>query len=225
MTAQTFSFDWDTVAWTPGGTSGSFANVGGSGIDVTINITGGTFILGSPVKDSTTLTGGLVPAQDSLLLAINEGAVGNGLNFSLGFSGNVQNLTLNFFDVDTGTGAFFNRTFRDELTFATTPTTIVTGATNLVFPASSSTVLGNNPATNTTSDGDVSAIFAGPTSSVNFFYGAGPATQANPDQQAIGFYDFTFEVAPIPEPGTIFMGASLVLFCLYQLKRRKPGGL
>ncbi|MEO0795325.1 MAG: hypothetical protein AAFX93_09195 [Verrucomicrobiota bacterium] len=219
LSAQSFTFDWDSVSWGSGTTSNTFNDVDGSGVDVTISISGGSFLAGFP-QITQNQTGGLSPAQDALELFINESASGNGLTLTMTFSEEIENLSLTLFDVDTGPGGFFSPTFRDQVTFAETPTTFSDSAANFVSGASAFGISENVP---TSAGGNVSASFSAPRTSLQFFYGAGPFTQTNPAQQAISLYDFTFEVTPVvPEPGTWIAGGTLVAACaIYSLRRRK----
>ncbi|GHB96828.1 hypothetical protein [Cerasicoccus arenae] len=201
------TLDWDALSWTPGSTSQTYNNVDGSGVNVTISISGGSFLTNYPQLNTDT-TGGVSPAQKSLQLYINESSQGNGATVTISFSSAVNSLTLNLYDVDTGSGGFFSRTFRDQVNFNQTPSSLTGSSANGVF---GDTVLGLYENDSTSSGGNVTAVYNGPVSSVSFFYGAGIWTQSNPAGQAISLADFTF-TSPIPEPSTYLFGGLLMGF-------------
>ncbi|WP_309380713.1 PEP-CTERM sorting domain-containing protein [Cerasicoccus frondis] len=205
---QSYTLDWNSLSWTPGSTSQTFTNVDGSGVDVTVSISGGTFLGGYP-RLSTDITGGGPAGQNYLMMLINESSSGNGATVSIQFSSDVESLSLGMFDVDTGTGGFYSRSFRDQITFADAPDSLTGSSANLVV--NSTTVLGLYENANNSANGNVNASYSGARNNVTFFYGAGPFTQSNPAQQGISLSDMTFTyVSPIPEPSTYLIGAALL---------------
>ncbi|MGE9294667.1 MAG: hypothetical protein ACQKBV_00050 [Puniceicoccales bacterium] len=213
------TFDWDDVTWTNGATSGTFTNVDGSGVDVSINISGGSFLSGYP-QTNTANTGGFSNPGDSLQLFINESGQWSGMDVTITFSQPVENLSLTLFDVDVGPRANNNRrTFQDIVIFNTTPDNLTTSADNAAYAGYF--VYGTGENDSNQGGGNVYATYNEAMTSVSFFYGSGWNTQNNPAQQAISLYDFTFTPTVVPEPGTICFGVALCVLAGIEVMRRR----
>src|SRR4029079_16878789 len=106
--------DWDSNAWAPGALINSYNLDGDAFNDITISITSQqaniwqtdpTSGLQTPVTNQT-LTGGLVPVENSLMLAANLHTNSNTtiqISFTGGTSGNLPgaaNVSFTLFDID-----------------------------------------------------------------------------------------------------------------------------
>jgi len=191
--------NWDVNAWP----SGSLAqNYTISSVPFSFAFSGSTNRLinfggSSTPRTATDLSGGLTPAQDSLLYVANFNNTSESitLTFGAGTVGTgVAKMQFSIFDVDISTGGN-NSGFVDQLQ--------ITGSFNgsLVVPiltASASnttsgvTATGTAAAGSTSSDGTVVVTFLSPVDTVTITYGSGAGSPSNPGQQGIALHDVNF---------------------------------
>jgi len=194
--------DWDTVDWVQGSTSGSFAL---NGVDVKINISGGTYLLSGFPDDSNTF-GAL--GGESLAIAFNApSANSNDITITIDFSRPVSGVSFFLLDVDTGQGDFFNRDFRDEVSVSgqgssgNVNPTYTPSASNTIWGGN---VVGVNPSNNSSANGNVFVDFgSNHIDRVIINYGPSFGTISNPNQQGIGIGDISYNNVVIPESRAI----------------------
>src|SRR6476660_1657340 len=110
--ARAVVLDWDSVTWNPGDLTNSYDVTGDAVNDITIQMTSqqanvwaldATTGTQTPVVNQT-MTGGIVPAQNSLLLAANLHTNSNA-SVQISFTGvpgvfAAQNVSFTLFDID-----------------------------------------------------------------------------------------------------------------------------
>src|ERR1043165_2183565 len=114
--AHAVVLDWDSVTWTPGSLQNSYDLNGDAVNDVTVQITSQqaniwqndpTSGIQTPVTNQT-LTGGLAPAQNSLMLAANLKTNSNS-TVQISFTGPngflANNVSFTLFDIDVTTNS------------------------------------------------------------------------------------------------------------------------
>ena len=221
-TSRAVTLDWDTATWTPGSLSQSYdLDPANAGNDITVTISGDTGYLRPDYNTpnaqtpalSTTLQGGLTPAQNTLLLATDfttsTDALTITITFSAAYTQGVTNVSFNIFDLDSGTG------FQDQLrsirgvgvdgssvsaTFASGPSVTTTGSF-VVNGAGLSPDSG--PGSNA---GNLSISFSQPIRSLSFIFGNG-ASIGDPVYQTIGIHDINF--TPVPEMNPAYLAIGL----------------
>lgn len=197
----TTTFDWDTETWTAGALSQSFAS--GVGIDFTFTGDTGFFVnnatLGgqSPVE-TTVLTGGLSPAEESLLVLVNYTSSSQQvvLTIDIGTPGEgVDNVQFDLFDIDINPSTANDANFIDRLRIygylggVATSAILTQGTSNTV---SGSTATGTAAAGSATGDGNLTISFDTPVDQIVIFYDNDPAVVPNPGQQGISIHDITY---------------------------------
>lgn len=189
--------NWDANAWPAGSLTQNYT---ASTVPFSFAFSGSTNRLinfgGSATpRTATDLTGGLSPAQNSLLYVANFNNTSESitLTFSAGAVGSgVAKMQFSIFDVDIGTGG---NGFVDQLQ--------ITGSLNgsLVVPVltagvanttSGITATGVGAAASTSADGTVVVTFLSPVDTVTIVYGNGTGAPSNPGQQGIAVHDVNF---------------------------------
>lgn len=231
--SHAYVLDWETSSTGSGWTSASntISNVNGSGINITVSVTGDNIINSTPtVTNSPVSTGG-----NSLLTDVDwDNAGADTLNFTISFSGVVDSVDFTLHDIDIGNFRIFGfpvSVYQDEISNIAATGTGVSGptlTTSLDNQISGSTVIGiasdgdtGNPLGNENdalSTGDVGISFTGTDiDQITFSYTKGPSSPANPTLQRIALGDIQFTV---PEPGAWVALVSL-LFCITLFSRRR----
>jgi hypothetical protein len=237
--------DWDVVSWTAGSLTATYTNVDGSGVDMTVTVSGetGDFLNedGAPTPQiSNNITGGLTPAQNALLFYVDWGNENDTITVTVTFSQLVNNVSYDLFDIDRGGSAGGgSRTFVDEISTITATdgtttyaATIGTSAENTTEGAGTGISIygnGGNPS-DTSGDGNASISYgSSAVNSLTFTYGNRSNSQTNPAAQAISMHDINFTI--VPEVPT---GIPAVLVCLiavlathgkgFRMRRRECAG-
>jgi hypothetical protein len=224
--------DWDAVTWSPGDLTNSYDVTGDGLTDVTVKITSQqaniwaidpTSGSQAPVVNQT-LTGGLLPAQNSLMLAANLKTHSDAtvqLNFTGGQYG-ANNVSFTIFDIDVTTnsdiisgiyGVALDGTHVAATLSNVGPTVTVTGS-GLTY-----VLEGNGPAGDTTSNGNVTLSF-GSTIITDIFF-TFSNTAGAPRYQDIGIGDVTFTPVPEINPALTAAGSCLLAFGLTVVARKR----
>ncbi len=194
-------FDWDTNAWTTGALAQSFP--GGVGLDFAFTGDTGTLVNnaafgGQTPAESTLVTGGISPAQSSLLYVVNFASSAQEivLTIDIGTSGEgVDGLQFSLFDVDENPSTASNVNFIDRIRVfgyldgVTKPVILTGGPSNTV---SGSTATGVAAAASTSADGNLVVTFDTPVDRVVIRYDNDPAVVSNPGQQGVALHDIVY---------------------------------
>jgi hypothetical protein len=224
--ARALVLDWDTAVWNPGDLVNSYDLNGDTVNDVTVQITSQqaniwandpTSGTQSPV-DNQTLTGGLTPAQNSLMLAANLHTK-SACTVQISFTGGngalntpgASNVSFTLFDIDITTNADVISNIYGLTPNGTQVAATITNVGSAVTVTGSGLAVelsGNAAAANNTSNGNVTISF-GSTLITDVFFNFGNTAGA-PRYQDIGISDITF--TPVPE---INPAAASVLSCAF----------
>ncbi|MEN3369724.1 MAG: hypothetical protein V7609_1867 [Verrucomicrobiota bacterium] len=206
--AKAVVLDWDTVAWNPGSLNNSY-DVTGDGInDITVALssqnanvwtndpTTGTM---TPTINQT-MTGGLSPVENSLLLAANLHTNSN-VTLHLSFTGaqpGATNVSFTIFDIDVTTNSdivegIFG--FTTDGTWVPATITNVGPAVTLSGTGFGQTLTGDVPSPNNSSNGNVTISFGAAYISDIFLTFSNTAGAPRYQDIAIGDISFT----PVPE--------------------------
>src|SRR2546423_3604339 len=228
----TVVLDWDAVTWNPGDLTNSYDVTGDGLTDVTVKITSQqaniwaldpTSGSQAPVVNQT-LTGGLLPAENSLMLAANLKTHSDAtvqLNFTGGQYG-ANNVSFTIFDIDVTTNSDIISGIYgvalDGTHIAATLSDV--GSTVTVTGSGLTYVLeGNGPAGDTTSNGNVTLSF-GSTIITDIFF-TFSNTAGAPRYQDIGIGDISFTPVPEINPAAMAAGSCLLAFGLTIFARRQ----
>jgi hypothetical protein len=194
MNALGSQLNWDSVTWTAGSLSNTYAVTGGN---VTLVLTGQTVRLaaGYPARDTAT-TGGLVPAQNSLAYNCNfngQAVIGQEeITTVITFSrpGGVANVSFSMFDIDTG--AFTDQVVVTAFNGANiNPSSVVHGSANSFNNTNKVTGIAANAATSANGNATFTFNQTGITKVV-ITYQSGEL--ANPSTQQVNLHDINFNV-------------------------------
>ena len=216
------TLDWDGVTWTPGSLSNSFhVDPATPGNNITVTVSGNTSQLQPELASPNPMTpaiaaafaGGLGTAQNALCIAVNFAnqtqAVTVKIDFSAAYAQGVQNVSFTLFDIDFSNVS--GNTYMDELrnitalsidgTTLIAPTITTSSANTLSGTGINQVVNGIASVPDTgagSGNGNVTISFgAAAIKSLNFTYGSGSGTVADPTYQHVGLSDITF--TPVPE--------------------------
>jgi hypothetical protein len=212
-TAHALVLDWDSVAWAPGSLVNSYDLTGDAVNDITVTLTAqnnniwtndpttGTL---TPAVNQT-MTGGLLPAENSLILAANMHTNSN-LTLQLSFTGGngalntpgAANVSFTIFDIDITT----NKDIIDTIyglapdgTHVAATITNVGSSVTLTGSGLAQTLTGNAAVANNSGDGNATISFGATLITDVFFTFSNNA--GAPRYQDIGIGDITF--TPVPE--------------------------
>lgn len=238
--ARALVLDWDSVAWAPGDLVNSYDLNGDTVNDITVQITSQqaniwaldpTSGSQAPVANQT-LTGGLSPAENSLMLAANlhtksactvqiSFTGGNGPANTLGAS----NVSFTLFDIDITTNADVISSIYGLAPDGTHIAATLSNVGSAVTVAGSGLAVelsGNAAAANNSGNGNVTISF-GSALITDVFFNFGNTAGA-PRYQDIGISDITFTPVPEVNPAVASVGSCLlaagVLVVVH--RRRKP---
>ena len=218
--AKALILDWDSVSWTAGSLNNSYDLNGDAVNDVTVTLTSqnpgvwtndptsGTM---TPTVNQT-MTGGLSPAENSLMLAANLHTNSN-VTLQLTFTGaqpGANNVSFTIFDIDITTNSDIISNIYGVAPDGTHVAATITnlGSTvDLTGSGLGQTLTGNAAAANNSSNGNATISF-GSTLITDVFFTFGNTAGA-PRYQDIGIGDVTF--TPVPE---INPTAASVVSCL-----------
>jgi hypothetical protein len=209
--ANALVLDWDTVTWAPGSLINSYDLNGDAVNDVTVKITSQqaniwavdpTSGMQTPVVNQT-LTGGLSPAENSLMLAANLHTNSNAtiqLSFTGGPGGlpGASNVSFTIFDIDITTNAdVIDNIYgvAPDGTHIAATITNVGPAVTLTGSGLTQKLTGNAASPDNSSNGNATISF-GSTLIYNVFFTFG-ITAGAPRYQDIAIGDISF--TPVPE--------------------------
>jgi hypothetical protein len=210
--AKALVLDWDGVTWTPGSLSNSFNLNGDAFNDVTVAITSQNpnIFTNDPTTGTMTpainqtMTGGLVPAQNSLIIAANLHTNSNltvHFSFTGGTAGNLpgaNNVSFTIFDIDVTTNSDIISNIYGVAPDGTHVAATISNLGSAVTPGGSGltqTLTGNAASANNSSNGNATISF-GSTLITDLYFTFGNTAGA-PRYQDIGIGDLTF--TPVPE--------------------------
>jgi hypothetical protein len=241
--ARALVLDWDQAAWAPGDLINSYDLNGDAVNDVTVQITSQqaniwatdpTSGSQSPVVNQT-LTGGLSPAQNSLMLAANLHTK-SACTVQISFTGGngalntpgATNVSFTIFDIDITTNADVISSIygvAPDGTHVAATISNVGSAVTLTGSGLLQELSGNGAAANNSANGNVTISF-GSTLITDVFFNFGNTAGA-PRYQDIGISDVTF--TPVPEINPATASAASCLFAvgltvfLRQRRKQKVG--
>ena len=241
--ADALVLDWDSVTWAQGSLINSYDLNGDAVHDITVTITSrqaNIWALDPTTGEQTptvnqTMTGGLSPTQNSLMLAANLKTQSD-LTVQLSFTGGngalnspgATNVSFTIFDIDVTTNSDIISDIYgvapDGTHVAATitnvgPTIDVTGS-GLTY-----TLTGNAAAGNNTGNGNVTISF-GSTLIYDVFF-TFSNTSGAPRYQDIGIGDISFTPVPEINPAIASVGSCLLAagMLVVMHRRRKPKGV
>ena len=193
--AGTTTLDWDSVTWSAGTTSGSYAltAIGTTGFNIAIS--GGAFLNNatyggqSPTRQNI-VTGALSPAQYSIFELVDFTSQAGSVASTITLPTAVPGAQFRLFDVDYAAGQFADRVTVTGSFNGTNVTPVLTnGTANYVI---GSTAYGDVLSADASADGTVTVTFAAPVDSITIDYGSHSLAPANPGQQGMAIHDFLF---------------------------------
>jgi hypothetical protein len=235
--ARAVVLDWDSVTWNPGELTNSY-DVTGDGVnDITIQMTSqqanvwaldATTGTQTPVVNQT-MTGGLVPAQSSLLLAANLHTNSNA-GVQISFTGvpgvfAAQNVSFTLFDIDlTADRDIISNIYGIAPDGTHIAATISNVGSSVILTGSglTQTLTDLNPVADNSSNGNATISFGGAVvTDVFFTWGnsAGP-----PKFQDLGIGDITFTPVPEINPAAMSVASCLVAAGMVVLAHRRAKG-
>ena len=188
-------FDWDTNAWPydVGVLSRTYSPGGSDGTAFTVTYSGDTAFrdTNSP-STSADMTGGIVPAEQSLYYFQNLSAPGTSVDVTIdvGAPGTgVQDFQMSVFDIDFAAGQFRDRLqVQGFLNGAAVTPILTSGSANSSVGA---VAVGTVAADNTTANGTVIVTFLSPVDQVVYNY-SNPEASSGTSNQAMALYDFEY---------------------------------
>jgi hypothetical protein len=226
LPARALVLDWTSAAWVPGDLINSYDLNGDTVNDITVQITSqqANIWANDPTSGSQapvvnqTLTGGLSPAQDSLMLAANLHTK-SACTVQISFTGGngalntpgASNVSFTLFDIDITTNADIISNIYGLTPNGTQVAATITNLGSTITPTGTGLtqeLAGNAAAANNTGNGNVTISF-GSTLITDVFFSFGNTAGA-PRYQDIGISDITF--TPVPE---INPAAASALSCAF----------
>jgi hypothetical protein len=233
--ADALVLDWDSVSWSQGTLINSY-DVNGNGVnDITVELTSKQANIWALDPTSgeqaptvnQTMTGGLVPAQNSLMLAANLKTQSDA-TVQISFTGSLPgaaNVSFTLFDIDVTTNSdiisgIYGVAY-DGTHVAATITNVGSTAT-LTGTGLNQVLTGNSASTNNTSNGNATISF-GSTIITDIFF-TFSNTAGAPRYQDIGIGDITFTPVPEINPAIASAGSCLLAAGMLVIvhRRRKP---
>jgi hypothetical protein len=224
--AHALVLDWDTVTWAAGSVNNSYDLNGDAVNDITLNITkrgNGTVFAVDPTSGvqtpaiNQTLTGGLSPVENSLMLAGNlhtntDLTVQISLNTGAPWATAANNVSFTIFDIDITTNSdIINSIYGvapDGTQVAATITNVGPGVT-LSGSGLAQTLTGNGASADNSGNGNATISFGTTVTDVFFTFGNNAGA---PRYQDIAIGDISF--TPVPE---INPAAASAISCLLAL--------
>lgn len=191
--AGTLLFDWDGRSWSAGSTANTYSLSGIGNVAFSIS-NPGVFLnnaaLGgqSPALQST-VTGGLSPAQSSLVEFVDLASQAQAVTTQIDLGTAVPGARFSLFDVDYGASQFADKVTVTGYLNGTAVTPVLTnGVANYVIGSSA---YGDVTSADASSDGNVVVTFNSAIDRIVISYGNHSLAPANPGQQAITIHDLT----------------------------------
>lgn len=193
--AGTAVFDWDSITWNAGSTSGTYSVSGIGNVALAITNTSGTFLNnatygGQSPAEQSTVTGGLSPAQSSLEQLVDLTSQSATVDTTITLGSAVPGLQFKIFDVDYNVNQFADRvTVTGYLNGATVTPTLTNGISNWV---SGNNAYGDAISADAQANGNVTVTFSSPVDTIVINYGNHSYAPTNPGQQGVALHDITF---------------------------------
>ncbi len=187
--------DWDSVSWSAGTTSGSYALTAIGTMNVNIAISGGSFLSNatyggqSPTRQNV-VTGGLSPAQYSIFEIVDFTSQAGVVTSTISLPTAVPGAQFTLFDIDYASGQFADRvTVTGSFNGTIVYPTLTNGVANYVVGNSA---YGDATSADGSANGNVVVTFAAPVDTITIEYGSHSLAPANPGQQGMAIHDINF---------------------------------
>ena len=188
-------FDWDSVSWPAGTTSGTQSLTAIGAASLNIAISGGAFLSNatyggqSPTRQNV-VTGGLTPAQYSIFQLVDFTSQSGTVTSTITLPTAVPGAQFHLFDVDYNAAQFADRVMVvGTYNGATVYPVLTNGVSNYVIGNSA---YGDVLSADTSADGTVVVTFNTPIDSITIEYGSHSLAPANPGQQGMAIHDISF---------------------------------
>jgi hypothetical protein len=229
--ASALVLDWDGVAWSPGSLTNSY-DLNGDGINdvtVTVNSQQGNIWQNDPTSGiqtpvvNQTLTGGILPAQNSLMVAANL-HTNSSATVQLSFPGTLGSINVSFtiFDIDVTTNAdIISNIYGVALDGSHVAPTISNVGSGVTPSGSGLTykLTGNASTADNSSNGNVTISF-GSNMITDVFFTFGNTAGA-PRYQDIALSDINFTPVPEINPAAVSVGSCLLAAGMATLVHRR----
>lgn len=187
--------DWDSVSWSAGTTSGSYALTALGTMNFNIAISGGSFLSNatyggqSPTRQNV-VTGGLSPAQYSIFEIVDFTSQAGVVSSTISLPTAVPGAQFTLFDIDYASGQFADRvTVTGSFNGTIVYPTLTNGVANYVVGNSA---YGDATSADGSANGNVVVTFAAPVDTITIEYGSHSLAPANPGQQGMAIHDINF---------------------------------
>lgn len=187
--------DWDSVSWSAGTTSGSYALAAIGTMNFNIAISGGSFLSNatyggqSPTRQNV-VTGGLSPAQYSIFEIVDFTSQAGVVTSTISLPTAVPGAQFTLFDIDYASGQFADRvTVTGSFNGTIVYPTLTNGVANYVVGNSA---YGDATSADGSANGNVVVTFAAPVDTITIEYGSHSLAPANPGQQGMAIHDINF---------------------------------
>lgn len=187
----TGQLSWDVFADNSDQTGKALATTGGTGVTVTVSLSGDTGADNNGKIWSSTQTGGL----DKVLRFFDLNNVANtAQTITLTFSKPVQNVSFSLLDIDSAPGGYYDQVIINTAGFTGSKHSNVIGAGAATGNGNNSGPYrppdDNHAVSGSNSDGNVDLSWTGPVSSISFVYRQNGTMNGNP---FIGISDIAFQ--------------------------------
>lgn len=193
--AGTTTHDWDSISWSVGQTSGSYALANIGTMNFNIAISGGSFLSNatyggqSPTRQNV-VTGGFSPAQYSIFEMVDMTSQAGSVTSTITLPTAVPGAQFRLFDIDYNANQFADRvTVTGSYNGAAVSPTLTNGVSNYVIGNSA---YGDVVAADTSANGNVVVTFSSPVDTIVINYGNHSTAPTDPGQQAIAIHDIVF---------------------------------
>jgi len=193
--AGTTTHDWDSISWSAGQTSGSYALANIGTMNFNIAISGGSFLNNatyggqSPTRQNV-VTGGFSPAQYSIFELVDMTSQSGSVTSTITLPTAVPGAQFRLFDIDYNANQFADRvTVTGSYNGAAVSPTLTNGVSNYVIGNSA---YGDVVAADTSANGNVVVTFSSPVDTIVINYGNHSTAPTDPGQQAIAIHDIVF---------------------------------
>ncbi|KTE38996.1 MULTISPECIES: proprotein convertase P-domain-containing protein [unclassified Sphingopyxis] len=193
--AGTTTHDWDSISWSAGTTSGSYALANIGTMNFAIAISGGSFLNNatyggqSPTRQNV-VTGGFSPAQYSIFELVDMTSQSGSVTSTITLPTAVPGAQFRLFDIDYNANQFADRvTVTGSYNGAAVTPTLTNGVSNYVIGNSA---YGDVVAADTSANGNVVVTFSSPVDTIVINYGNHSTAPTDPGQQAIAIHDIIF---------------------------------
>ena len=187
--------DWDSVSWSAGTTSGSYALTAIGTINFNIAISGGSFLSNatyggqSPTRQNV-VGGGLSPAQYSIFEIVDFTSQAGVVTSTISLPTAAPGAQFTLFDIDYASGQFADRvTVTGSFNGTIVYPTLTNGVANYVVGNSA---YGDATSADGSANGNVVVTFAAPVDTITIEYGSHSLAPANPGQQGMAIHDINF---------------------------------